>query len=92
MGNSSYPKYCAFGNLLDNLLSELGADRIHEIGLGDELSGQEDSFDTWSSNVFKVIIFIQTIFLIYFSNKHKFSSKHNRQQPKRFVLKQIILQ
>ena len=53
LGNSSYPKFCSFGKYLDNSLKDLGADRIHELGLGDELCGQEDSFRTWSIGVYK---------------------------------------
>ncbi len=57
MGNSSYPKFCAFGILIDSLLNSLGAERIYDIGLGDELCGQEDSFNTWASDAFKVLEF-----------------------------------
>ncbi len=53
MGNSSYPKFNSFSKYLDSSIKELGAERIHEIGLGDELCGQEDSFRTWSIGVYK---------------------------------------
>ena len=54
LGNSSYPKYCAYAKFLDCCLGELGAERIHKIGLGDELCGQEQSFRKWSVSVYKV--------------------------------------
>lgn len=44
LGNSSYPKFCSYSKFLDSSLFELGADRIFELGLGDELCGQEESF------------------------------------------------
>lgn len=55
LGNSSYPKFCSFGKLVDTMLEELGAERLYETGLGDELCGQEQSFNEWSPAVFKVI-------------------------------------
>lgn len=66
LGNSSYPKFCAYGQSLDSLLNSLGAERIFNVGLGDELCGQEESFNSWVSSVFKVKIFIF----------HVFTSKH----------------
>ena len=39
---------------MDSTLSSLGADRLIEVEHGDELSGQEDSFNTWLYAVFKV--------------------------------------
>lgn len=54
LGNSSYPKFCSFAKFLDTSLHELGAERIYELGLGDELFGQEESFRLWCASVFKV--------------------------------------
>ncbi len=54
LGNSSYPTFCAFGLLLDSLLNSLGAERVFNVGLGDELCEQEASFNSWVSGVFKV--------------------------------------
>jgi sulfite reductase alpha subunit-like flavoprotein len=56
LGNSSYPKFCSYAKFLDESLHELGADRIHELGLGDELCGQEEWFRKWSIGVYKVNI------------------------------------
>ena len=53
LGNSSYPKFCSYGKFLDTTLDFLGADRITELGIGDELNGQEESFRTWSVDVYK---------------------------------------
>ena len=53
LGNSSYPKFCAFGKFLDTSLHELGGARILELSVGDELRGQEDSFRNWSIQVYK---------------------------------------
>jgi len=39
---------------MDRMLGELGAERIYDIGEGDELCGQEESFRTWAKDVFKV--------------------------------------
>ncbi len=54
LGNSSYPKFCSYAKFLDEALLELGAERIHELGLGDELCGQEEFFRKWSAGVYKV--------------------------------------
>ena len=56
LGNTSYPKFCAFAKIIDTLLTDLKAESICEIGLGDELSGQEESFRKWSNDVYNVII------------------------------------
>ena len=40
LGDSSYPSFCGFGKLLDAQLHNLGASRMLDIGLGDEL-GEE---------------------------------------------------
>jgi sulfite reductase alpha subunit-like flavoprotein len=54
LGNSSYGKFCGFGNLIDSLIYDLGAHRLYEKGIGDELRDQEASFQKWSIGVFKV--------------------------------------
>jgi nitric-oxide synthase, brain len=56
LGNSSYPKFCSFAKFLSSSLKKLGGDEICDLGMGDELSGQEDSFKTWSIDVFKKAI------------------------------------
>ena len=54
LGNSTYPKFCTFAKFLDSSFGELGAERIHQVGIGDELCGQEESFRKWSVSVYKV--------------------------------------
>jgi hypothetical protein len=44
---------------MDRLLGELGAEQIHERGEGDELCGQDQSFNDWAHAVFKVRHFLE---------------------------------
>ena len=53
LGSSAYPNFCAFGRYLDTVLGELGGERITKVGTGDELCGQEQSFNDWASNCFR---------------------------------------
>ncbi|GFV30175.1 nitric oxide synthase, inducible [Trichonephila clavipes] len=53
LGSSSYPFFCNFGKNVDNILSDLGAKRITKIELGDELGGQEHTFNEWLPSVYK---------------------------------------
>ena len=41
---------------MDDLLRELGAQKILTMGEGDDQSGQEESFKEWTKNVFEVIL------------------------------------
>ncbi|XP_076802082.1 nitric oxide synthase 1-like isoform X1 [Clavelina lepadiformis] len=52
LGSRAYPNFCAFGHAIDTMLGDMKAERLLEIGEGDELSGQEDSFRHWAQNVF----------------------------------------
>ncbi|XP_046390490.1 nitric oxide synthase-like protein isoform X2 [Ischnura elegans] len=52
LGSSAYPNFCAFGKYVDNLLGELGGERLFRLSHGDEMCGQEQAFRTWASNVF----------------------------------------
>ena len=54
LGSRAYPHFCAFAHAVDTLFGELGAERILEVGEGDELSGQAESFRKWSKSVFNV--------------------------------------
>ena len=54
LGSRAYPHFCAFAHAADTLFGELGAERILEVGEGDELSGQAESFRKWSKSVFNV--------------------------------------
>jgi len=54
LGNSSYPQFCSFGKFVNKSLVELGAKSLLELKLGDELNGQETSFNEWSANIYQV--------------------------------------
>lgn len=54
LGSSAYPKFCNFGRTVDNVLGDLGGERILELSCGDEMFGQEQQFRSWSSNIFHV--------------------------------------
>ena len=56
LGSSAYPNFCAFGHAVDELLEEMGAERLLEIGEGDELGGQEVAFKNWAQEIFKVSV------------------------------------
>lgn len=53
LGSSAYPNFCSFGKFLDNILGELGGERLMKIVLGDDLCGQEQEFGKWAYAVFK---------------------------------------
>ncbi|XP_039248117.2 nitric oxide synthase 1-like isoform X2 [Styela clava] len=54
LGSRAYPHFCAFAHAIDTLLGELSGDRLLEIGEGDELCGQEESFRNWAKKVFQI--------------------------------------
>ncbi|CAB3251850.1 unnamed protein product [Arctia plantaginis] len=54
LGSSAYPKFCNFAVNIDNILDELGAERLLPVARGDELCGQEQAFRKWSSDIFQV--------------------------------------
>lgn len=54
LGSSAYPNFCAFGKYVDNVLAELGGERLIRIAYGDEMCGQEHTFRLWAPEVFKV--------------------------------------
>lgn len=53
LGSSAYPNFCSFGKFVDNVLGELGGERLMKIVLGDDLCGQEQEFRKWACEVFK---------------------------------------
>lgn len=55
LGSSAYPNFAAFGQYVDNLLGELGGERLLKMSSGDEMCGQEQAFRKWAPQVFKVI-------------------------------------
>lgn len=57
LGSSAYPNFCAFGKYVDNILGDLGGERLMKISYGDEMCGQEHAFRKWAPEVFKVNIY-----------------------------------
>lgn len=55
LGSSAYPNFCAYGKYVDNVLGELGGERLTKVSYGDEMCGQEQAFRKWAPEVFKVI-------------------------------------
>ncbi|XP_047740662.1 nitric oxide synthase, salivary gland-like, partial [Hyalella azteca] len=53
LGSSAYPNFCAFGTYVDQLLGDLGGERLLNLTCGDELAGQEQQFNLWAGEVFK---------------------------------------
>lgn len=56
LGSSAYPNFCAYGKYVDNVLGELGGERLVKLSYGDEMCGQEHAFRKWAPEVFKVNI------------------------------------
>ncbi|XP_075220584.1 nitric oxide synthase isoform X1 [Lycorma delicatula] len=54
LGSSAYPNFCAFGSYVDNLLGELGGERLTKLATGDEMCGQEQAFYKWAPEVFRI--------------------------------------
>lgn len=54
LGSSAYPNFCAFGKYVDNLLGELGGERLLKMAMGDSMCGQEQAFKKWATEVFRV--------------------------------------
>ncbi|EEB12398.1 Nitric-oxide synthase, salivary gland, putative [Pediculus humanus corporis] len=54
LGSSAYPNFCAFGKYVDNLLIELGGERLMKLTTGDEMCAQEQIFSKWARDVFNV--------------------------------------
>lgn len=61
LGSSAYPNFCAFGKYVDNLLGELGGERLVKLAHGDEMCGQEQAFNAWAREVFTVSTVHQSI-------------------------------
>ncbi|XP_034776546.2 nitric oxide synthase 3-like [Acipenser ruthenus] len=53
LGSRAYPHFCAFSRAVDTRFEELGGERILQMGEGDELCGQEESFRTWARDIFR---------------------------------------
>ena len=85
LGSRAYPKFCAFGHLLDTSFEKLGGERIFSIGEGDELNGQEESFKEWARACFKVSVNLGLEFVtfhaiwstLYFCSIHTFEASES---------------
>lgn len=53
LGSRQYPSFCAFGKNVDKALLQLGATQVVQIGLGDELRGQESDFNSWGQQCYE---------------------------------------
>ncbi|XP_071508617.1 nitric oxide synthase, salivary gland-like [Diadema antillarum] len=53
LGSRAYPHFCAYARTVDQLITNLGGERINPMGEGDELGGQEEAFRKWAKDVFK---------------------------------------
>lgn len=54
LGSRAFPNFCTFAHSIDKLLEELGGERFHPCGEGDELCGQEESFRSWCRSAYQV--------------------------------------
>lgn len=56
LGSRTYPNFCTFAHTCDNLLKDLGAEQICLCGEGNELCGQEESFQFWLRQCYLVSV------------------------------------
>ena len=56
LGSRAYPNFCAFAHTIDNLFLTLGAEQAYPCGEGDELCGQEESFQSWLRECYLVSV------------------------------------
>lgn len=66
LGSSAYPNFCAYGKYVDNILGELGGERLTKIAYGDEMCGQEHAFRKWAPEVFRVSIISEKVSFHFF--------------------------
>jgi len=55
LGNKTYENFNSMGTYVDTKLAELGAKRIHPLGLGDDDGNLEDDFITWKEQFWKSV-------------------------------------
>ena len=55
LGNKTYEHYNAMGIFVDKKLEEMGAKRIHKLGLGDDDANLEDDFITWKEEFWQSV-------------------------------------
>lgn len=66
LGSRAYPNFCAFAHTMDNLFMSLGAEQTYPCGEGDELCGQEESFQSWLRECYMVILSFFLNFNVFF--------------------------
>lgn len=55
LGNKTYEHYNSAGKFVDKRLGELGADRVFELGLGDDDANIEEDFVTWKEKFWPAV-------------------------------------
>ncbi|XP_076817473.1 NADPH--cytochrome P450 reductase-like [Clavelina lepadiformis] len=55
LGNKTYEHYNSTGIYVDKRLEELGAERVYEIGLGDDDTNIEEDFVTWKEGLWPTV-------------------------------------
>ncbi|XP_015789612.1 NADPH--cytochrome P450 reductase [Tetranychus urticae] len=55
LGNKTYEHFNAFGKYIDKRLAELGANRVHELGMGDDDANIEEDFITWKEQLWSSV-------------------------------------
>nr|UYI00189.1 NADPH-cytochrome P450 reductase [Panonychus citri]UYI00190.1 NADPH-cytochrome P450 reductase [Panonychus citri] len=55
LGNKTYEHFNAFGKYVDERLAELGANRVHELGVGDDDANIEEDFITWKEQLWSSV-------------------------------------
>lgn len=55
LGNKTYEHYNAFGKFVDKRLDELGANRVCELGMGDDDGNIEEDFITWKEQLWSSV-------------------------------------
>ncbi|XP_059147602.1 NADPH--cytochrome P450 reductase-like [Physella acuta] len=55
LGNKTYEHYNSMGKFVDKRLEELGAERVFELGLGDDDANIEEDFVTWKEKFWPAV-------------------------------------
>lgn len=55
LGNKTYEHFNSIGKYVDNRLEELGAERVFELGLGDDDANIEEDYLTWKEKFWPVV-------------------------------------
>uniref|UniRef100_UPI00358E90BB NADPH--cytochrome P450 reductase n=1 Tax=Myxine glutinosa TaxID=7769 RepID=UPI00358E90BB len=55
LGNKTYEHYNAMGKFVDKRLEELGAEKVYELGLGDDDANLEEDFISWKEGFWPAV-------------------------------------